>query len=397
MRNIFVLLDYYIPGFKSGGPLRTIENTVARLGDRFRFAIFTRDRDATDTRPYPGVRVDAWSQVGKAEVYYAGPAGLSAAAIARRAAEARPDALYLNSFFSPLTMRALLLRRLGRLPAVPVIIAPRGEFSPGALRLKAVKKRAFMSVALPLGLYGGLIWQATSAEELGDIRREVGRRAEVLLAPNLPSPAPRPSALTPPKEPGTLRLVFLSRVAEKKNLHFLLEVLCRARGDVELAIYGPVREEAYWRRCQEVIARLPADVRVEYRGPVEHERVGEALAGAHCFVLPTLGENFGHAIYEALAAGCLPLVSDQTPWRDLEARRLGWDLPLEQPDRWFDAIQRCVAMGEAEYRSWSDSARRFAAAYAAAPEAEEANVALFSRATGAQAVPAPHAPAQGRG
>lgn len=391
MRSVFVLLDYYIPGFKSGGPLRTIENTVARLGDRFHFAILTRDRDATDSAPYDGVRVDAWSKVGKAEVCYASPGGLTMAAIARRAAEVRPDAIYLNSFFSPLTVRTLLLRRLGRLPAVPALIAPRGQFTPGALQLKAAKKRVFTATALSLRLYDGLIWQATSVEELADIRRVVGRRAEVLLAPNLPAVAAA-AAATPPKEVGTLRLVFLSRVAEKKNLHYLLEILGAVPGKVELAIYGPIRDEAYWRRCQELIARLPPSVRVVYHGPVEHEQVGAALAGAHCFALPTLGENFGHAIYEAFAAGCLPLLSDRTPWRDLTARRLGWDLPLERPELWLETLRRCVAMGEAEYRCWSDEARRFAAVHAAAPEVEAANVALFTRAAGDLALPATRAP-----
>jgi glycosyltransferase involved in cell wall biosynthesis len=45
-------------------------------------------------------------------------------------------------------------------------------------------------------------------------------------------------------------------------------------------------------------------------------------------VLPTYNENFGYVILEALLAGCPVILSDQPPWRDLEARQVGWTIPL---------------------------------------------------------------------
>jgi glycosyltransferase involved in cell wall biosynthesis len=382
--KIFVLLDYYIPGFKSGGPLRTIANTVDRLGDQVDFFILTRDRDATDMGPYPGLRRGVWSQVGQAQVYYAAPEERGAATIRRLVRQVAPDTLYLNSFFSKLTVLALGLRRLGLLPVRDALIAPRGEFSPGALQLKAAKKRAFLRLALPAGLYGGLRWQATSPGEADDIRRVIGPRANVALVPNLPEPPGQiaPAAARAPKAPGAARLVFLSRVAEKKNLHFLLELLPQLRGRLTLDVYGPIREPAYWRRCEAIIAGLPATIRVDYHGPLEHDLVGPTLSGYDFFALPTLGENFGHAILEAFAAGCPPLVSDQTPWRRLERRRLGWDLPLHEPRAWTEALQRCVDMGGDEHAAWSAAARRFAADYQVAAETERATMTMLTRASG---------------
>jgi glycosyltransferase involved in cell wall biosynthesis len=57
--------------------------------------------------------------------------------------------------------------------------------------------------------------------------------------------------------------------------------------------------------------------------------------------LPSRGENFGHIVPEAWAAGCPVLVSDRTPWRNLAQQGVGWDLPLE-PQVWVDAVQRCL-------------------------------------------------------
>src|SRR5439155_20630037 len=103
-------------------------------------------------------------------------------------AELRPGTVYLNSLFSrSFSIAPLLLRRAGWLADAEFIIAPRGELHPGALALKARKKRAFLEVGRRLRLYDGVAWHATSASEGEDIRRWFGRHARVALAPNLPS------------------------------------------------------------------------------------------------------------------------------------------------------------------------------------------------------------------
>lgn len=388
--RLLALLDYYLPGFKSGGPLRTVANMVARLGRQLDFHIVTRDRDATDTAPYPGIQAGAWNEVAGAQVFYAPPGQLTARDLRLRVAEVAPDVIYLNSFFSTLTINMLALRRARLIPPVPVVLAPRGEFSAGALRLKAAKKQAYIATARALGLYNGLVWQASAEDEAADIRRVMGA-LNVQVAPDIPAPLAAAQPPVPTKAPGRLRLVFLSRIAEKKNLHFLIELLPLLRAEtVELMIYGPIREPDYWARCEAMIARLPAHVTARYGGPVEHAGVAAALAEAHAFVLPTLGENFGHAILEALAVGRPILISDQTPWHDLTLHYAGWDLPLN-PEPWLSALQLLVAMDQAEYDRWANCARRHAAAFIAAPSIAESNLALFAEAqTRYEAAPPVH-------
>ena len=77
---------------------------------------------------------------------------------------------------------------------------------------------------------------------------------------------------------------------------------------------------AYWEKCQRIIDDLPENIQVKYNGTIGHEKVVREMASHDLFFLPTLGENFGHVIFEALAAGCPILISDQTPWRNLEKR-----------------------------------------------------------------------------
>ena len=137
--RILTLIDCYVPGFKHGGPIRTIANLVAQMPREFEFWILTSDRDRGDRAPYEGVPLDSWTERGHARVYYARhTARVSLLRTVIR--DARPDVVYANSFFSPTTTSALLARRLGLVPRIPFIIAPRGEFAPSALGLKKWKK-----------------------------------------------------------------------------------------------------------------------------------------------------------------------------------------------------------------------------------------------------------------
>jgi glycosyltransferase involved in cell wall biosynthesis len=353
MRKVFVLLEYYLPGYKAGGPLRTVSNMVDQLHDQFEFWIVTRDRDYADVVPYDGITVNSWNQVGKAKVYYASPGAISLKTLRRLLADVVPDAIYLNSFFSPLSRRYLAWRRLGLVPDVPVVLAPRGELSPGVLQLKAVKKKFYIWVAQRLRLYDSLTWQASAAQEVADIRLVCGHDPRVYIAPDLASldlvyAAPKTSR--PDKVVGQARLVFLSRIVPKKNLSYALQVLQQIRGDVKLDIYGPIEDMDYWHLCQHLMHNaMPPNIQVVYCGEVAHAAVARVLSDYHFFVLPTMGENFGHAILEALAFGCPVVISDQTPWRELTEQGVGWDISLADVDSWRAVLQQCVDMDHAAY------------------------------------------------
>jgi glycosyltransferase involved in cell wall biosynthesis len=294
--------------------------------------------------------------------------------------EARPDVLYLNSCFSPaFTILPLVLRRLGRIPRVPVVVAPRGELSEGALSLKRGKKVAFLRAVRVAGLYRGVLWQASSELEAAEVRRWFGAGARVMVAGDLRErpPAPRPPA---PKRPGELRAAFLSRITGKKNLAGALEMLAGVRGEVRFTIYGPAEDAAYWGECQARIAALPPNVRVDYAGPLRPEEVADALAAHHLLLFPTLGENFGHVILEALVAGIPVLTSDRTPWDGLEAAGAGWTVPLEQPERFRALLQAYADAGMEEHARRSAAARAHGEAVARDEAVLEANRALFRRA-----------------
>lgn len=375
--RVAATVDYYLPGYKAGGAIRTVAHMAEQLAPEVELHVIARDRDFEDTAPYPVAVPGGWSRLGDTPVRYLAPAELRAGAVARALHEARPDVLYFNSAFSPIfTLGPMALRLAGRLPRVPVVVAPRGELSEGALVVRRGKKLAFLRMARAAGLYRGVLWQASSELEAAEIRRWFGAGARVFVAPDLRE---RPAAARPPapKRPAQLRAVFLSRVSSKKNLAGALEMLAGVRGDVLLTVHGPLDDPAHWELCQRRIAELPANVRVEMAGSLRPEQVPEALSRHHLFLFPTRGENFGHVILEALLAGLPVLTSDRTPWGGLEPAGAGWTLPLEQPERFAAVLQAYVDASGDEHARRSAAARAFGEAAARDESVLEANRALF--------------------
>ena len=381
--KVLVFSDYYLPGYRAGGPLRTLANMVERMGDEIAFRIITRDRDFGAAEPYAVVRTGSWERAGKAEVLYLAPRDLSLQALRAVLCSVDYDVLYLNSFFSrSFTLKPLLLRYLGQIPQRPVVLAPRGEFSPGAMRLKRGRKRAFVAAARTASLYDDVMWQASSEYEQDDIRRWFGSEVTVCVAPDVPNApvASAPPPQHPAKQEGRCEIVFLSRISRKKNLDGALRMLADLQGEVHFDIYGPLEDDRYWRECQRLIAALPANIQVEYRGTVPHEEVSGVMSRYHLFLLPTLGENFGHVILEALVAGCPVLISDQTPWRGLSAGGAGWELPLSDSGAFRSVLQGCIDMSAVNHAELSARAAHYGLRHSDSEAVVRQNRDLFCRA-----------------
>lgn len=380
--RVLVSCAHYAPGFRAGGPIRSIENLVAHLGDEHEFSILTADRDFGADAPFPDVPINVWTPRGKASIFYASPENRTPSAFHRIAKEAIPEVVYLNSFFHPAaTQVPLRLRRSGKLGKVPFILAPRGEFAKGALQIKSAKKRVYRAVANLAGLYRDLLWQASSEWEAEEILRETGApQRDVIVAPDLLptfSETPLPEKT---KQAGALCVLLVGRVSRMKNIDFALQTLNQAKGKVQFEIVGPLEDAEYLADCRRVAESLPSNVEVRFLGPVAPSELAAHYRAAHLLLQPSLGENFGHVIPEALAAGCPVLISDRTPWRGLGNEQIGWDLSLEDIQPFRNAIQSVLNMDQSAFSDLSRRARRYAERVLQDPAAVEANRRLFASA-----------------
>jgi glycosyltransferase involved in cell wall biosynthesis/ubiquinone/menaquinone biosynthesis C-methylase UbiE len=97
----------------------------------------------------------------------------------------------------------------------------------------------------------------------------------------------------------------------------------RPLSDWRLVIAGP-GEQPYVDRCQRLATELGIARQCLWTGHVDEVQKSWLFSHAHCYVLPTSGENFGNTVAEALAHGTPVITTRHTPWKDLEEHGCGW-------------------------------------------------------------------------
>ena len=331
---VLVAVDWFLPAYRAGGPVRSIANLVAALGDDIDFRIVTGNRDLGADAPLP-VRPGTWHRVGKAQVLYLSSAEQTAARWKALLLELKPDQLYLNSLFSGPFSR--LPWRVARHMGTPTLLAPRGMLGRGALSIKPWRKRLWLLAQRLTGRYRDLTWHASTEAERQEIRRWFPG-AEVAVALNLPTPF-HP---LPPAESSVLRLLSVGRIHPIKNYRFALALAQRLQAsglDVEYHIVGPLEDPAETRRLQAESGAVP----LVLHDAVPPTELRVHFSAAHLVLVPSFNENFGHAVAEAVAAARPVLVSDQTAWSNMTAGPTVRCLPLDE-DQWLGAASELLAM-----------------------------------------------------
>jgi glycosyltransferase involved in cell wall biosynthesis len=328
--NILVFAPYYIPGYKAGGPIKSLVNITSALSKSFKFYIITRDRDVNDQTQYSGLKSNEWVCTDNSQIYYFSPGKLGFVKLIRLINDKGCDLIYLNSIWDrDLSLRIIILNKLGFLPHKKILIAPRGELSAGALGIKSFKKSMVLFFLRNFRIYNNVYFQATNESEKSEIVNNLNiKPSYVFIASNIPSFINLNDKWLLPSN-DRISLVFISRIAPKKNLYFALEVLKNIEFEVSLDIYGPLEDAAYWNRCVDLIDSMPANIKVTYKGIVRPDLISKTFAKYHAFLFPTLGENYGHVIVESLSVGTYVILSDKTPWCNIQKHDLGVCLPLQ--------------------------------------------------------------------
>lgn len=377
MKKVLVLVSGYLPGYKSGGPVRTIENLINALSNVFSFCVLCSDRDLGDKSAYESVQPGVWNKVGEANVLYIPPGVLGYWRLISVLRKKDYDILYLNSFFAfKYSIFPILMVFLFNIK-IPLLLGPKGEFSENALQLKRNKKRLFLLFSKFFGIHKNVTWHASSIYEEIDIRRTIGELVSVRNGIDI-------AAKKEVFEVGErllgapLKLIFISRISRKKNLIGALQILSNVRVPIIFDIYGPIEDVEYWSDCLRAAGNLPENIKYSYQGVLLPENVGVTLCRYDVFFFPTLGENFGHVIAEALFAGLPVLISNTTPWCNLEKEGVGWDVPLESMEIFVNCIELCYERSPAEFSDWHLKIQAWAAKNIGNEEAIKQNVELFN-------------------
>lgn len=327
----------FFPGKKYGGPPVSIDNFCTLMKEH-KCYIVTHNHDLFDNTPYENIN-NGWNNRGNCKVLYLSDSRYNKKTFEKVIQKIKPDILYLQGLFQACILPSL---QLAKKYSIKVLLAPRGELCTGAFNMKKYKKIPYIEYLKIMGLIKNIHFQSTSEEETEAIHKILNCSYErIHRLDNIPS-IPKKDYQRREKTPGIGRFIFLGRIHPKKNLLSAIKYFNSVDGEAIFDIYGSIEDETYWQECQAAIKALPMNVKCTYKGLVSHDQVHEVFSQYDAFLFPTLSENYGHVIAESLIVGTPVIISDQTPWNDINNTNAGIAIPLENSHEYIESINTII-------------------------------------------------------
>ena len=354
-KTIVVFIGGYLPAKKYGGPVTSIANLVSNLSEYYDFRIVSNDHDLDETKRLEGIS-DGWNKMGKAQVLYIPESEYKEKIFLSILKATDAHAIYLSSiFYYALNFPAI---KSAKKLKIPVIMAPRGELCKNALSFGRTHKMLFLKGIQLMRIFDGVYFHATSEEEALGIQKYLKVSPDrISLMPNMHGEQLKRDNCS--KNSGELKIVFLARIQEKKNLYGAIHAVLQARGKIQFDIYGPLEQEEYWEKCKTLIETAPDHICIKYKGALIPEEAKKVFLNYQCFLFPTFSENYGHVIAEALLCQCPVIISKgTTPWDDVN-EVAGYTASLTSENQFVSCINRMVEMSEPQFRQLTESVCKY--------------------------------------
>ncbi len=380
-KTILIFYDYFLPGFKAGGPVQSLANLIIALQDEYQFFVITSAYDLGAVVPYATIQTNQWNSLligdNKIQTWYA-DSKINYTAYAEIIKSIETDFVFFNCMYSyrfflyPLLNKKKLFKGHTKF-----IISPRGILRPGSLAVKSGKKKVYLFLLKQIMLLRNCSWHATGMEEVKAIQKYFGRKVSIYNLSNIPK-VPLITIQRTNKKEKVLKLVHLSLIAPVKNIKTLIQVLVECKQCILLDIYGPVKDENYWQDCKQALLLLPANITVVYKGDLQPNNVQQTLQEYDSLISLTAGENFGHALFESLSVGRPIITSYFTPWNNLEEKHAGWNVDINNKDSISNLLEELAAKTNEEWQLYCNAAHELAVGYFEEQNFKESYQKLFS-------------------
>ncbi len=380
-KNILVFVDYFLPGYKAGGPIKSVATIIKALNPYFNFTVVTQNHDLNDKNTYTEVANNEWIERYGCKIIYLNKKNTNADVFKGIIQDTDFDVVYFNSLFAPMhTLAPLRLVRKYKKDA-QIVLAPRGMLGENSLKIKPLKKKIFLRLTKLTRFFEGITWHASSQIEANEIRLHYGKTANIKIASNITLAEDIDLTLKIEKQPNKANFFFLSRIQSIKNLHGALQALKQfnhTNTQIQYDIIGPIEDQKYWQMCQTIIEELDKNcITVRYLGGIPNHQLKEKLTQYHFLLMPTLNENYGHAIVESFANGCPVIISNQTQWLDLTRQQIGWDTDPNDTTAFEKSIQEAVQMNQETYQTWAKNCLQFVNQTICSQDILQKNIELF--------------------
>ena len=351
MSKALIIIPWFDPAFKAGGPVQSIANLVSTFNEAVQYKIFCGNKDV-DGSLLENIKTDSWVEYNNNTQIWYDSTNHPFRTFKNILSDFNPDILFIIGLFSfNYNIQPLLFCKSKK-----KILSVRGMLHKGALSQKWLKKKIFISFLKIFSITKKVFFHATDENEAKIVRNVFGDKSKVYIAGNFPKKIKAEIPIN--KKRNELSLVTIALISPMKNHLLILSALKEIKDNIEYHIIGAIKDKDYWQQCMKIINELPGNIKVTYHGEVNPKEVINYLNDEHVFIMPSKSENFGHAIIEALSAGKPVITSHNTPWNNLQENKAGLNVSLNVAEI-KNAIDYFIKMSSEEYVEWSDAAVSF--------------------------------------
>lgn len=240
----------------------------------------------------------------------------------------------------------------------PYVLSPHGMLYPTALAIKYWKKWPALKLWFNKDIHSATCIHATCQQEAEHVRA-FGYKGPIAVIPNpVVFPEGIELASNKPKEKS---IGFLGRLHPIKKVENILYGAAKAIEEgceyfsIEIMGKGDDKYEEFLRNEAE---RLGIADRVHFVGFVNGKDKYDRLAKLWALMVPSVQENFGMIVPEALICGTPVYASLGTPWNELNEFEAGW-WKDNSPETIANVIHEIMEMGESQCLAMGANGRKF--------------------------------------
>lgn len=227
------------------------------------------------------------------------------------------DAIHIHAWWNLVSVLSCMIAVA---KGKPIVLSPRGTLSSYSFSNKNIGKKKLIHNLLGKKLLAKCHMLATSAREASAVKALVNPPS-ITVIPNFVNLDDNITA-EKPTDHDHLKLLFFSRIEEKKGLDILLDALQLVTVPFHLTIAGDGDKD--------YIDQLKASVhtgltdKITWAGFYNDDKFN-LLRRHHLLVLPSHDENFGNVVIESLSVGTAVLISQNVGLAYyVENNKFGW-------------------------------------------------------------------------
>jgi glycosyltransferase involved in cell wall biosynthesis len=228
------------------------------------------------------------------------------------------DAVHIHAWWN---LVSVLACRIAVKAGVPVIVSPRGTLSAYSFGNRNSLPKRLIHNFLGKKLLRNSFIHVTSDREKAAMAALIQSK-ETFNIPNFIA-LPKEILSTATNPAKQLRLIFFSRIEEKKGLEILFDALVNVNIPYTLTIAGGGSPD-YINRLKSLAEEKGIAPHLNWIG-FQGDNKFEVLQQHDLMVLPSYDENFGNVVIESLSVGTAVLISKNVGlFNYVEEQQLGW-------------------------------------------------------------------------